>query len=106
MTWVEGGEVKISLSNNIYTISGTLLCDNNKSYTIYFQGEMPIYTDDEYYGDGGDEGDEGDEGDGSGVGTVNVTDTMNAQMFDLNGRMVGKGFRGIYIQNGKKRIGR
>ena len=98
MTWADGGTVTISKSGNIYTIVGVIPCDNGKTYSISFSGEMPIYTDDEYYGDGDDEA-----GVGSLVEEAKEKDTV---MYDILGRKVGKGYRGLYIQGGKKFIGR
>ena len=97
-TWAEGGSVTISKSGNSYTVTGSILCDNGKLYNISFSGPMPIYTDDEYYGDG--------EGDESGIEIRPADELGDGRMYDLMGRKVSKGYRGIYIQNGKKHISR
>lgn len=100
ITWVDDGSVTIVKKGDIYTISGSLVCDNNNTYNISFTGEIPIYLDTDYYGDGDD--------DTSGVKvTVNEPEFKgDAQMFDLQGRKVNKNFRGIYILNGKKHVNR
>ena len=97
IAWADGGTVTISKNGNIYTIVGVIPCDNGKTYSISFNGEMPIYTDDEYYGDG----------DESGVNNlVEETIETNAPKYDVLGRKVGRNYRGIYIQNGSKHIAR
>lgn len=98
MTWVEDGTVTITKSGNVYTIKGTFLCDDSKTYTVSYSGTPDFYTDDEYYGDGS--------GDESGVGSV-LTEMKegDSTMYDLQGRKVREGFRGIYIRNGKKQVG-
>ena len=94
-TWVEGGQAVITKIGNFYTINGTFVCDNNKTYKVSFEGEMPIYLDKDYYGDGEE----------SAVEAINSDTAEDAPMYDVFGRRVRKGFRGIYIQNGKKFIG-
>lgn len=96
-TWMMDGEVTVSKSGDNYTITGTVTCDNDVTYAISFSGPMPIYNDDEYYGDGTE----------SGVKDV-VVDGVNSETpaYDLQGRRVGKSYRGIVIRNGKKEISR
>lgn len=89
------GIVTISQTGNIYSIFGIIESQSGKTYNIDFTGEIPIYTDDEYYGDG----------DSSRIKNVTVLDP-DAPMYDLMGRQVGKDYRGIYIQNGRKYIAR
>lgn len=95
-TWAEDGEVTISKNGNVYTITGWVFCDNGNTYNISFTGEMPIYTDDEYYGDGGDGG--------SGVEAIESIDTPDAPAYDLQGRRVSPSYRGIVIRNGRKSL--
>ena len=40
-------------------------------------------------------------GDGTGISAIR-TDAVNAPRYDLSGRMVNEGYRGVVIQNGKK----
>lgn len=97
VVWIEGGSVTITKSGDIYNISGALVGDNYQTYNISYSGPIPIYTDDEYYGDE------------SGVEKVtidNVPASDNDAMYDLQGRKVGKDFRGIYIHRGQKHINR
>ena len=97
MLWVDGGEVRITKNGDSYTISGNLLLEDQKTYTISYTGKPDFYTDDEYYGDGGDE---------SGVEAIAPAEENDSEgiMYDLMGRRVSKGFRGIYIRNGKKGV--
>lgn len=99
IVWAEGGYVTISKDGDIYTIDGSVVGENGNTYNVYFQGKMPVYTDDEYYGgeDGG--GDSGVEE--IPVGTI---DNADAPRYDLQGRKVGEAFRGIYIRNGRKSV--
>lgn len=99
VVWAENGSVTISRSGDTYTIEGWVYCDNNRTYSISFTGKIDFYTDDEYYGDGG-----GDDEDAA-VSTV-ISEEGNVQMYDLNGHKVRDGFRGIFIRNGKKYVGR
>lgn len=98
-TWVDGGEVTITKSGETYTIKGTFICDNGNTYDVNFSGKMPIYVDSDYY--------EGEEPGGDGTGSVTgveETENADAPKYDILGRKVGNAHRGIYIQNGKKRI--
>lgn len=97
-TWAVDGQVTISKEGQIYTIKGSIPCENNKVYNISFTGEMQFYTDEEYYG-------------GEDDGVESILDDSNilskdAPMYDLMGRRVAKSYRGIYIQNGRKYIGK
>lgn len=94
LTSILDGEVSITKTGNVYTIFGLVLCDDYKLYTINFSGELPIYTDDEYYGDS------------SGIKGIGANVEKEADRYDMLGRKVGSNYRGIYIQNGKKYIGR
>ena len=98
MTWVEGGQVTIKKQGDEYTITGEFLCDNGKTYSIYFEGEMPIYTDDEYY-------DNPDDPDSAVESVIDETPDPDAPAYDVLGRRVGKNYRGIYIRNGRKYVG-
>jgi len=49
-TWMdEDGMVAVSKEGTVYTISGFLTCDDTNTYNISFTGEIPFYTDEEYY---------------------------------------------------------
>lgn len=96
-TWVDDGTVTITKKGDVYSISGTLVCDDGNTYTISFNGAIPVYLDTDYYGDGDEDG---------GTNGVNAIGDDNcdadAPMFDLQGNKVNKDFRGIFIRNGKK----
>lgn len=96
ITWATGGSVSLVKNGNVWTITGTIPCDDNKTYKISFTGEMPVYLDKDYYGDGDDDGD------GSAVGSVEADTDADLPSFDLLGRKVSKDFRGIVIRGGKK----
>ena len=83
-------QVAITLEGNIYTISGYMTCKNKNTYNFTFTGEMPFYLDTDYYGD-----------EDQAIENVPALDTQ-AQMFDVLGRPVGKGYKGFVIQNGYK----
>ena len=52
-TWMdEDGMVAVSKEGAVYKISGFLTCDDTNTYNFSFTGEMPFYTDDEYYPEG------------------------------------------------------
>lgn len=52
-TWMyEDGMVVINKEGNVYSISGFLTCDDTNTYNFSFSGEMPFYTDTEYYPEG------------------------------------------------------
>ena len=52
-TWMdEDGMVAVSKEGAVYKISGFLTCDDTNTYNFSFTGEMPFYTDDEYYTEG------------------------------------------------------
>ena len=90
MSWAYDGEVMIEKNGEIYTIEGYIFCDNFKTYTFSFTGELPIYTDDEYY---------------DGVTTIVVEEIPfdeNAPMYNIQGQKVDKNYKGIVIQNGRK----
>ena len=94
LTWMEGGEVTITKSGNTYTIKGVIFCDDGNTYVISFTGEMKFYTDDEYYGGGEDA-----------VKDIVVEETdVESPAYDLQGRPVGKSYRGIVIRGGKKEL--
>ena len=99
ITWAEDGEVTITKSGDIYSIEGTFICDDGRLYTVSFSGKMPIYLDKDYYGDGDDDGDD------SAVGTIAEEEAdLDAPAYDLQGRRVGKTYRGIVIRGGKKTV--
>ncbi len=85
------GQVAITKEGNIYTIAGYMTCENKNTYNFTFTGELPFYTDEEYYGGGEEEA----------IENVPAID-RNAPMFDILGRPVGKGYHGFVIQNGHK----
>lgn len=103
ITWCEGGNVKITKAGDIYTITGAIECEDGKTYNISFVGEVDFYTEDDYYGDGGDDGGDDDGGDENGVDSIEA-DGSDAPAYDLQGRRVGKGYRGVIIRSGKKSI--
>lgn len=94
-TWAEGGSVTLAKSGNIWTITGTIPCDNGNTYNISFKGEMPVYLDKDYYDDGDDD---------TAVGTVEADNVPDSPAYDMLGRKVGKNYRGIVIRGGKKVI--
>lgn len=100
LAWAVDGEVTITKNGGEYVIQGTIPSDNNTVYNISFAGEMPFYTDDEYYGGGGD----------SSIVKEILDESAQpedeAQMYDITGRKVKEGYRGIYIRNGRKYIGK
>lgn len=97
LIWVDGGSVTITKSGNVYTISGKLLGENGDTYNISYTGEMPIFTDEEYYGDGDTDGVDG---------VIEEVRPDSEEMFDLMGRRVSEDYRGLYIKGGRKYIGR
>lgn len=98
IVWIEGGSVTISKKGNLYTISGSLIGDDSQTYDISFSGEIPIYLDEDYYGDGDD--------DTLGVEEIDEATTIDATVpaYDLQGRKVGRSYRGIVIRGGKKLV--
>lgn len=89
-TWMyEDGAVAISKTGDVYTVAGYLDCDDNNTYNFSFTGEMPFYTDTEYYGEQ------------EGIEKIPALDTQ-AEMYDILGRRVGKDYKGIVIQNNNK----
>lgn len=100
-TWAVDGEVTVTKNGDIYSIEGTLLCDDGNLYLISFSGEMPIYIDKDYYDDGDD-----DDGTGGVDEIVSPELSADGQAYDLNGHRVGRNYRGIFVRNGKKYVGR
>lgn len=95
-TFAEDGTVNISKEGDVYTITGTVTCDNGTTYTLSYKGVMEMYTDDEYYGDE------------SGVKQV-VEESQRGcddKTYDLQGRRVSGEYRGIIVRNGKKYVSR
>lgn len=90
------GTINITKSGNSYTVTGTIMLENYKTYTVSFTGEMDFYTDDEYYGGGED----------NGVEKVEKAEETESPMYDLQGRKVKEGYKGIYIRGGKKYVGK
>lgn len=93
--WMEEGNVTITKTGDIYTVEGILYGDNTNIYNISFTGEMPIYLDKDYYGDGD-----------SAVDAVLSDSSVSHTAYDLQGRRVGPSYRGIIIRNGQKIIAR
>lgn len=93
--FAKDADMIITESDGIYSIIGVLYDENINVYNVRFSGKMNFYTDDEYYG-------------GNNVLMEIVSDESDADApaYDLQGRSVGKDYRGIYIRNGKKYIGR
>ena len=101
IAWAEAGQVTISLSGDVYTISGYISCDNKVRYNFTFTGELPVYLDsDYYYGDDDDE-------DENAVNDI-VTDSEetqtdgNSPVYNLQGQRVSGNYRGIVIRDGRK----
>lgn len=97
MAWAEDGNVVITKKGDIYTIEGFILGDNGVTYNFTFTGELPIYLDEDYYGDG------------DGVSDVTVDGAKldeNAPMYNVLGHKVNSNYKGIVIQNGRKFINR
>lgn len=90
-TWIEEGAVAITKEGNSYTISGYVTCDDKNTYNFTFTGEMPFYTDTEYYSEEEEEAIEN-------IPALN----NNAAMYDILGRPVGRNYKGVVIQNGNK----
>ncbi len=84
------GAVAITKNGENYSISGYITCDDNNTYNFTFTGEMPFYLDTEFYQD--------DEA----IETAYPPLNPAGKMHDILGRPVGKGYRGIVIQDGKK----
>ncbi|MCR5050942.1 MAG: hypothetical protein K6A36_07665 [Paludibacteraceae bacterium] len=85
------GMVTINKSGNTYSISGFITCEDNNTYNFTFTGEMPFYTDTDYY-------DYDDEAIEVAYPPLNPA----AKMHDILGRPVGRNYRGIIIQDGHK----
>lgn len=100
MAWAEDGQAVITQNGDVYTITGYMKCDNNVTYRFSFTGKLPIYLDSDYYGDGED---------GSGVNDAVLDGAEldeNAPMYNLIGHKVGRSYKGIIIQNGRKFMNR
>ena len=76
------GSIQITKNANNYTIVGAMVGDNGVTYNISYTGELIEY-------------------DVQGIGQVTTLD-KNAPMYDVLGRRVGEGYKGIVIQNGQK----
>lgn len=98
ITWIAEGSVIIAKSENEFTITGKITCDNNKIYNLNFAGALPIYLDEDYYSYYDDSAVEKIENDREAFGSDN--------MFNISGQQVGKDFKGMYIKKGKKYIAR
>ena len=84
------GALAVTKNGETYSINGYITCEDNNTYNFTFTGEMPFYTDLEYYDD--------DEA----IETAYPPLNPAGKMHDILGRPVGKGYRGIVIQDGKK----
>jgi len=87
-TWMTEGAVAVSKDGDVYTISGYITCDDYNTYNFTFTGEMPFYSDTEYYNE-------------EAVESVPALNN-NAAMYNILGRPVGQGYHGFVIQNGNK----
>ena len=76
------GSIQITKNANNYTIVGAMVGDNGVTYNISYTGELIEY-------------------DVQGIGQVTTLD-KNVPMYDVLGRRVGEGYKGIVIQNGQK----
>lgn len=102
MTWAESAKVTISTEDDEhYTITGMMVGDNNVTYEFTFTGVMPLYLDSDYY--------YGDD-DNDGVEEIPVQNeerpilNRGERMYDMQGRRVGRNYRGVVIQNNAKYI--
>lgn len=92
--WAISGSATISKNGETYTITGQFLGDDGVTYKFSYSGTPVFYTDDDYYyGDDSVDTIESDKG-----------IDPDAPMYDLNGRQVAKGYKGIVIQKGRKAI--
>ena len=89
-TWAKEGALAITVEGETYTVSGYITCEDNNTYNFTYTGKPLPYTDTEYY-----DTPEGIEG------IYPPLDTA-APMYDILGRKVNKGYRGVVIQNGNK----
>lgn len=87
--WALDGEATISRTGDTYTISATVIGEDWNFYSISFTGKMPIYDDSES---------------NAVKDIVSEGTAMEAQAYDIQGRPVGKSYRGIVIRNGKKEL--
>ena len=87
--WGLFGEANITRDGDTYSITASILCEDYDLYTISFTGMMPIYDDSE----------------DSTVKDIVVEETeVESPAYDLQGRPVGKSYRGIVIRGGKKEL--
>ena len=111
-TFATGGNVTIKKNGTTYNITGSLTCDNGTTYEVTYTGEPDFYSDNQYWYDiddgwtWNDRGPDSDDFDSSSVEIVPTAcnSVEDAPMYDMMGRKVGKNYRGIYIQNGKKHL--
>lgn len=89
-TFSTEGMMAITKEGEKYTISGYITCDDNNTYNFTYSGSVSFYTDLEYYDDD------------QAIETAYPPLNPSANMHDILGRPVGKGYRGIVIQDGKK----
>lgn len=88
--WIADGAVVIKKDGETYDISGYITCsESNDTYNFSFKGQMPFYTDTEYYDDA------------QGIENIPAMD-RNAPLYDLSGRKVNGTCQGVVIQNGHK----
>ena len=89
-TFSTEGMMAITKEGEKYTISGYITCDDNNTYNFTYSGSVSFYTDLEYYDDD------------QAIETAYPPLNPAGKMHDILGRPVGKGYRGIVIQDGKK----
>lgn len=99
ITWAEGGSATITKSGDIYTVSASILCDNGVTYNVVFSGQIPFYTDDEYY-------DEDIPGTIENISSGNNAGDSSQPIYNMMGREVNSNYKGIVIRGGKKYLNR
>lgn len=110
-TFALNGNATIKKNGSIYKITGSITCDNGTTYEFSFTGTPDFYSDNQYYYDEEDGWVWNDQAPDSedfetGVEAVEFERADSDVMYDLMGRPVGEGYRGIYIKNGRKYIGK
>lgn len=112
-TYAVDGEATVKKKGTSYKIEGFITCNNGVTYEFSYTGVPDFYSDNQYYYDEedgwiwNDQASDSPDFDNSGSALVNTVEQgydAEAPMYDLMGRQVRKGYRGIYIQNGKKKI--
>ena len=91
LTWLlDDGQLVINKDGENYSISGYLTCDDANTYNFTFSGPMTYYTDTEYY-----------DNQQEAIDHIPAID-RNAPVYDILGRPVGEGYKGVVFQNGNK----